>query len=285
MKKYYNYSVKKAVTVKNLITVESLDASRDFSYPTEEHNFYELLYVDSGRLRCTLNDKQPVIAQGQMLLITPSEPHSYLAMEDELSSFFIVCFTSSSPSLEILSKVITLEKSEKLLLSEIIREARDAFAFPFKKKIVALPTHSFGAAQLVIGKLEELLIKLIRIEFRESTFIKPVMSSVELENNLVGDIITLLKDRLYSTLTLDEICERTFYSKTYLNNIFKRSTGFTIMRYYHMLKIEEAKKLLKKKSSTTEIAAKLCFESATYFIKFFKRYEKMTPTEYKNKIL
>jgi len=68
MRKYYNYSVKKAVTVKNLTTIESLEATLDFSYPPEEHDFFELVYIDYGRLGCRLGERECVLDSGELYL-------------------------------------------------------------------------------------------------------------------------------------------------------------------------------------------------------------------------
>jgi len=283
MRKYYNYSVKKAVTVKNLTTIESLEATLDFSYPPEEHDFFELVYIDYGRLGCRLGERECVLDSGELLLIAPHTVHSYTAIDKAPSAFYILCFHSSSVSLGILGEKKVIEKEERLLFYEIIKEAKSAFAFPFKRKLKPLDSPAFGSQQLVSAKLEELLIRLIRDELNESSFIRPVMNSVELENHLVGDIAAILSERVYSRVTLDEISEQLFYSKTYLNVIFKRATGKTIMKYYRFLKLEEAKRLLSEGASTSEIASRLSFESATYFVKFFKHYENMTPTEFKRR--
>jgi AraC-like DNA-binding protein len=90
---------------------------------------------------------------------------------------------------------------------------------------------------------------------------------------------------LYSKITLTEISRQTFYSKTFLNTIFKKNTGASIMQYYTMLKVDEAKRLLREKVSSSEVSAKLKFESPTYFTKVFKKYTNLTPSAYKKTIL
>jgi len=95
----------------------------------------------------------------------------------------------------------------------------------------------------------------------------------------------MLKNSLYTRLTLEEISQQTYYSKTILNQIFKKNMGIPIMQYYNGLKIEEAKKLLRKNYSSAEIANLLMFESATYFTKVFKKYVGMPPSAYKKRIL
>ena len=283
MRRYYNYAVKKAVTVKNLSTIESLTVGPDFSYPTEEHSFFELVFIESGSLLCTLRDTEVLLGAGELLVIKPDTRHSYSATDAAESSVFILCFHSASASLGILDRKITLDNDNTIIFSEIIDEAKKAFAFPFKRKIKPLSDPSFGAQQLVIVKLEEVLIRLVRAELNESSFIRPVKSSIELENNLVFDVISLLNQRVYSKITLDEISAQLFYSKTYLNALFKRSTGKTIMNYYNALKIKEAKKLLTSGKSTSAVASALSFESTSYFIKFFRRSVGVTPTAFKKR--
>ena len=92
-----------------------------------------------------------------------------------------------------------------------------------------------------------------------------------------------MDQRIYSKITLEEISAQLFYSKTYLNALFKRSTGKTIMNYYNVLKIKEAKKLLTSGKSTRAVSSMLSFESTSYFIKFFKRSVGVTPTAFKKR--
>jgi two-component system response regulator YesN len=65
--------------------------------------------------------------------------------------------------------------------------------------------------------------------------------------------------------------------------MFKDVKGVTIMQYYQNLKIKEAKILLDKNESATDIAEKLCFDSPQYFSKAFKKKVGKSPIEYKNR--
>lgn len=285
MKTYFNYQVKKAIIVKNLITIESLDISSEFSYPEEEHDFHEFAYVDSGAIRCTLENEEIDLSQSDFLLIPPQKKHFYSAIKGRSASIFIVCFRSNSDILAVFNKKITLNKELKLLLADIVKESKNAFSFPFNKKLKLLSSPLYGAQQLVENNIEKLFIHLIRNEINQNDNIKFVMNSVELENNLINDIVTLLQANLYSRISLDEISRQTFFSKTFLNNIFKKNIGSPIMQYYTYLKIQEAKKLLRENVSPTAISMRMQFDSPTYFTKVFKKYTNMTPTEYKKTIL
>jgi len=285
MKKYFSYQVKKEVIVQDLITIETVSASASFSYPEETHDFYEFAYIDAGTILCHTRSDTVALEQGDFFLIPPGMAHSYQAFQNQTAAFFVVCFRSRSEYLSVLDQRISLEKDATQIVSEIIRESKNAFVFPFDKKLKLLDTPVFGAQQLVENSIEKLLICLIRGQIRKNEDIVFVMNSEELEHSLSNDIIKFLKSRIYSDISLDEISQQTFYSKTFLCSIFKKNTGMSIMKYYNMLKIQEAKKLLRKSIPVTAIANQLNFESATYFTKVFKKYTQMTPTAYKKTVL
>ena len=83
---------------------------------------------------------------------------------------------------------------------------------------------------------------------------------------------------------LDELCAEIHYGKTHLCTFFKKQTGKTIYRTYLKLKTDEAKKLIRRKVSFTEIAERLCFDSLPHFNYIFKNGTGMTPGEYKKSI-
>lgn len=285
MKKYFNYQIKKVLIVQNLVTVESLDLSKEFSYPIEEHSFFEFVYADSGAIICNVEGEDIAVNQGDFFLISPNKKHFYTTAKKQAAAVFIICFNSKSEFLELLSGKTHLDKEEKLLMSDIVKEARKTFVFPFDKKLQLRSHPEFGAQQLIENYIEELLIKLVRRKLDQNENIRFVMNSVELENSIVGDVIALLKECIYSRLNLSSISEKTYYSKTYLNNIFKKNTGYSIMQYYNILKVEESKKLLRENLPTAVISDKLGFESPNYFTKVFKKYSGMTPSEYRKTIL
>lgn len=285
MKRYFNHQVNKAVVIQNLITIESLDVTKEFTYPEEKHTFYEFVYVDKGNIYCHLEERDIQLTQGDFLLIPPHKRHFYYNIEDESAALFIVCFRCGSEILSILENKIPLSKELKLLLADIVQESKNAFQFPFNRKLKPLENPLYASQQLVENNIEKLLIHLVRNETKENESIKLVMDSVEKEHNLIDDILTLLNTHLYGRISLEYISQQTYYSKAYLNNIFNKHVGASIMQYYNRLKIKEAKKLLREEQPPSWIALQLGFESATYFTKAFKKQTGMTPSAYKKQIL
>ncbi len=282
MKKYYNYQVEKIVQVKNLVTIEYHDFAKGYVYPEEQHAFYEFIFVEKGTIQCSTPVDQHTLLQDDFLLITPDTLHEYKVTEKSGARALVVCFNSNSLVLGDLHHKITLSDDTLRLISLILDEARRCFEFPFKKKLIPLKSPYFASQQMVINYIEQLLISLLRSELFEKNKIeiRIVKNKSELERAICDDIIGLLQSNLYENITLSEVSEKIYYSKTYLNNVFKKVKGYSIMQYYSLLKVEEAKKLLNK-HSITYVSNALCFSDCNYFNKVFKKFAGTTPSRYK----
>ena len=270
------------MTVTNLITLEYLNLAPDFKYPKEVHNFYEFAYIVSGSILCYCNGKNTELKENDFFLIKPNEEHNYSVNTDKPTSVFIVCFACKNSLLEVISGKTAIKKQDKHILSKILSESHSAFKFPFNKKLLVSENPVFGAQQLINNAIEEVLINLIRNKLLEKNDIKIVSTSEELKSNIAKDIETLLAQNVYDKITLDEISKRTFYSKTYINKIFKQIMGKTVMDYYVALKIEESKKLLSQGYSVATVSDKLQFDTPNYFSKVFKSKVGILPSKYKN---
>ena len=71
----------------------------------------------------------------------------------------------------------------------------------------------------------------------------------------------------------------------YLNRIFKKATGYSLVQYIQYYRILVSKRLLaEQKCTITEAGTKGGFDTPSYFAKVFKKWTNMTPNEYYNSI-
>lgn len=93
-----------------------------------------------------------------------------------------------------------------------------------------------------------------------------------------------LIDREYTRrITMDELCAVTGLSKQHICRLFRSALDTRPMEYAAKRRIQAAKELLSGTDMTTEeIAEKVGFGSISYFCKLFRRYEGMTPTQFRN---
>lgn len=85
-----------------------------------------------------------------------------------------------------------------------------------------------------------------------------------------------------SRLTLDAIADKAGYSKYYVNRLFKKYKGTTVMDYLIHIRIEQAKAMLRSENySVKQISKMVGYTEPNYFILTFKKLEGMSPLKYR----
>ena len=104
--------------------------------------------------------------------------------------------------------------------------------------------------------------------------------------NKINDLLTANKLFLDSNLNLDKVSELTSINSHQLSSIINEQTGLNFNNYVNQFRIEEAKKLFKedasKKYTIAHIAYDVGFNSLSSFNAAFKKFEKITPSKYRN---
>lgn len=82
---------------------------------------------------------------------------------------------------------------------------------------------------------------------------------------------------------VDTLCKELNINKSYFCKLFKEDTGYTYSKYLNVFRIEKRKKLLLNTDmSLIDIAISVGFNSQNYFTMVFKKFVKMTPTEFRS---
>lgn len=91
-------------------------------------------------------------------------------------------------------------------------------------------------------------------------------------------------DEHYSEkLTLEMIAERFYINKYYLSRLFKEQYGFTLMSYLQLVRITQAKRLLRFTDKKIEEIGRECgMSDLTYFSRVFKKIEGLSPSRFRD---
>ena len=84
-------------------------------------------------------------------------------------------------------------------------------------------------------------------------------------------------------INLDKIAGQALVSKFHFIRVFKRYYGHTPNQYLQEVRIEMAKKILRKGKSIEEVCNAIGFKSKPSFISLFKKMTGLTPLAYQNK--
>lgn len=85
-------------------------------------------------------------------------------------------------------------------------------------------------------------------------------------------------------ISLKQIAQRVHVNSAYLSYLFKEVTGENYLQYLTACRMEEATRLLKDPSlKIYEVSERVGYHNAQHFSIIFKRYNYVTPLEYRNK--
>lgn len=125
------------------------------------------------------------------------------------------------------------------------------------------------------------LIDLITLCFSENIHRSLETSSIPEKLKQINDY---LENNYAKKINLEELSSRFYISKYHLSREYKKVYGVTIGSDLTSKRISHAKSMLRFSDASIESIAFDCgFQNAGYFIKVFKKYENMTPHEYRRK--
>lgn len=103
-------------------------------------------------------------------------------------------------------------------------------------------------------------------------------------SSFVGKAITIIAYDLTADLSLKSISEQLSVNPTYLSALFRKEMDCTLTDYVTKKRMEHAISLLIKTDKSINSIAEDCGISDTnYFIKLFKKFTRLTPTQYREK--
>lgn len=287
---YQKSTLKSVIRISAVYTIHYFKYGKNFKVPAERHNFWEMVYVDSGEVGIIADDREFTLKQGEAFFHRPNELHT-IYTNDSFGNSAIISFDCGNREMNYFAdKVFKFGEFEKTLLGKIITETPRCFSDKLNQiyltKMTKRKQAPPGSEQFIKNCIELLFLSLLRRDEEENGVKNLTENIANLQSDkIVSNIIKILKEHLYTSIDLDTIAKELFFSKTYIKNVFKKNTGVSIIQYYILLKIEESKKLISQKKYTyTEIANIMGFNSVHYFSRLFKAHTDMTPSEYAKSI-
>lgn len=285
MKTYLRHRSQNVIDVKELIALEYLDFEGKYKNYVEKHDFCELCYVLRGDIKLSLDGKEISLTRHELVFIEPNTEHSYFSELGNESRAFVICFESPSQAARPLAGIkFHLDEGERLSVRRIIDEAKDTFRTNEKDQLELTDEPSFGGQQMIILEIQRLLITLLRRMSNEQNSGVVFLRGESFYPDLVEIIKRYLSKNVSKRITLNDICEKFNYSRSFICKIFKEQTGESLITYFNELKIEEAKRLLlESELSVSAISERLSFSEPKYFCQTFKAHIGKTPLEYRRK--
>ena len=287
---YVKNFLRTSVNITGIYTIHYFRYGKNFRFHGEKHDFWEMVYIDSGNATIVSDGNIFNLRQGEAFFHKPDEPHN-IYTTDNFANSVIISFECKSRAMRLLkNKIYSVGENEKILLNKILHEAKISYRDKLDElhllKMTKNPDAPFAGEQIIKNCIELIIISLIRKD--KSSEINENNSLLSASSDKITDnVISILNDKLLSAqnINLDEISYKLGFSKSYIKAQFKKKTGHSVIQFFIRMKINKSKELLsQKKFTVSEISDMLGFGSIYYFSRLFKKHTDMTPTEYINSI-
>lgn len=206
------------------------------------------------------------LSAGDFVIIFPDVVHGY-AFEDNVDVGKFIFSPNTVPELERILKnqhpkspVIKYEKVSKTSLGALAKEILLSY------KLSSAPVQK-AYLLLLTGKLFELC------EFEEHK---------AASDSIIIKIFDYCRQNFRSDITLTDVADALFVSKSYISHIFCCKLKINFRDYINVLRINEASLLMRRDNITvTEAAQRSGFGSIRTFNRAFFKHMGTTPKEYK----
>lgn len=250
------------------------------------HAYIEIIYIFSGELKVTVNNKMLTGTAGDMFVIVPSEVHSFERKKG--------------------CKYICIQVDPSFIFSGIMSTVELRFHLPFTNDLVA-DSHLFKASVIDSTDIPK-QIQSIVLEYEKPTplyrlAIRTSLSQISLwvlrqweklntnpntfsnkSEKLVklSPVLEILNKDFSQNIKAEKMAALVNMSSSYFSRFFNSAVGMGFTEYLNFVRINESERLIvSTDSSIADIANAVGFANTSYFITQFKKQFHISPKKYR----
>lgn len=248
----------------------------NFDYPfLHTHEYWELFIITEGAIVHSINGHSSIMQKGSACLIRPQDRHKLTFYQSKAG--------------QMITFILKPEYMRSLLsfydLGELDAQADLSFSLsPLQLSNIVSSTLVIQSMSLDNLRDKETRCRLLFSELM-TIFINQRIAKLKNVPDCVVKILETLSNPLSRNVNIkSDLAKTTNYSYSNILRIFKEYTGYTILQYVQITKINYATELLKNSDMRIiEIAETIGYDSIANFNKLFKRIVGMTPSQYRKK--
>lgn len=272
IKEFSMYPIKKLIDLEGYFTAFDTIYPKNYYFPGEMHDFWEMVYVKSGTVTATGDANIYNLQKGGLIFHKPMEFHRIWSANGEKIRFAVVSFKAGGRGMNSFkNSCFALNDEEQARLDNVFNAFFDLNKISESSNF---KTHEYRiASSKAAALLEGFLVELVG---KKSLDFEP-HSQDEINYHKAVEFMT---EHCGENLSVNDIANALLMSVSNLKRIFAKYSNIGVAKYFLNLKIRKAKQLLDEGLSAVQTAASLGFSEPCYFHTTFKRETGLTPKEY-----
>jgi AraC family L-rhamnose operon transcriptional activator RhaR/AraC family L-rhamnose operon regulatory protein RhaS len=260
----------------------------ELPYPLHSHDFYELVFIVSGKGIHFTSENELTLRPGNLFVIVPGMEHGYKDVQDLVlynilfgrrlfkDRFFDL---TDMPGYQALFTIEPMYRNDTRFSSMLrLTPAQIADLLPLVERMLAesdSTDYNNGAKSIAFAYLMQFLVTIFRI-YEETP---------RGDNQMIlrlADVFSYIESHTDQPITTEELMEVANMSASTLNRYFQKCTGLSPVEFHTHKRIELACKLIRTTPlSMAAIADATGFSDPNYFSRQFRKVMEMSPKEYK----
>lgn len=259
-------NIMRQIEIGGIYTLFYQEKERGFFFKGEEHDLFELVYVDKGVLHNVVNGTDTVLHQGEMMVYAPGLWHMQHADLDTEVSFITVTFELLRGELDsLVNRRIPLDADGTALLRRMLQEQ---------------DRNDRYSGDLIVCVLQMLLLDILRHGGKTEIRLK-TPASLQNENSIVNAALTYISANARKKLSVPLVAKSCNVSVSRLTKLFQERLSITPGEYIRRVKLEESRTLIKAgEGNVSQIAELLQYSTVQHFSRQFKAKFGVSPSEF-----
>ena len=277
------YHVPRVLSVYSLNTAFHSYKEKDYYFSGEMHNFWECVCVTRGKICATADENVYDIKAGELIVHKPLEFHGFWINSEEGAHVRIFTFEMEGDiESAIQDKVFKLNEMQLNIVHSVYDYAAEEYESicpphpeqgPFwyvkYEELFRTKPHCLS---LVAMYLAQLLLSLTEGEAKHR-------HSRATDAGVFHSAVDMMSAHVDQNLSVEDVAKAVGVSVSALNRIFKKYAQIAVHRYFLLLRVKAATRLLQSGIGVSETARSLNFCSQAYFSACYKRETGNNPSE------
>ncbi|MBW5444627.1 helix-turn-helix domain-containing protein [Cohnella sp. CFH 77786] len=249
--------------------------------PHHWHDHIEWIYVRQGTARIQVDASFETLSQGELVFVNSKQLHGTDWLSEDAKLLCIV-FNEAlvrGSGLDVTEHHYFLpylhQRSEWPAVMRKDHPITGEIGEAFARLVEEFGRKAPGYELLVKAEL----LRIFGLYFRYAEQSARQNSSLIRQSNEFAALLHMIRDRYDQAISVKEAAEFVRLSPNHFCRVFKQLTGKTLVEYVHLLRINEAERLLLDTDwPVTEIAGRVGFPNLTYFGRVFKKLKSVSPS-------
>lgn len=238
-------------------------------FPNHFHDYYVIGFVEGGRRRLWCRGLEYGLGPGDLVLFNPRDNHYCAPVDGEALDYRAV---NVDP--EVMARAaeeVTGRAGPPRFTQNVVPQSEIAPSLAGLYRAVVERAPRFEKEEAFYYLLEQVLCQ----------YSEPWDGAdLPRSGQRVRELCAYMEDHYAENLSLDALCVRAGWGKSYLLRIFARQVGVSPYRYLQTVRLDRAKRLLEQGEPPADAALLAGFSDQSHFTNFFKEFTGLTPKQY-----